>query len=877
METTRPDPTAVASQVPRTRVCDSLRDTSARLLLLHAPAGFGKTTAMLQFRERLLGQGVATAWLSLDSADNDVSRFLSNVEAALQRIGIAPQRPGSPHDLLKAIAAFEAPFALFLDDVEAVHEPVVVDLVQEMLEHLPRQGCLVIGSRSVPALSLGRMRARGQLVEIGVDALRMDLEETCEFLRLRGYGHMSVDAMAMLHAKTEGWGAALWLASMALHRSDDEAQFIARFSGSDRVVADYLAEDVLAHQPAQTRLFLLHTSILRQLDPPLCQALCPELDCRQMLQQLQTDNLFLMPVTAAPGQWRYHSLFADFLRARLRDEQPEQLAQLHMAASSWYEAQQRPVPAIDHALEARHWPRALALLAQHAESLLEQGRMRLLSRWFASIPAPVLRPHPYPQVLGIWASLFTRGPWEAAQQIAASSCVRSEDARVQANLAAIRPLLLAMQDRYQEAYVAGLASLQEVPASSSFARSVLFNAMANIFCVLGNAREAQRLLDGARASRGDDTFNRMYTESMEGILDLLAGRLRHAKARFRVAVDATHAVNFNHTHGNAWAGVLYACVAYEADQLDRAEHLLNVYLPMAREVGLPDHMILSHVMRSRIAFVAGDIDRALHTLAELEDIGYTRKLLRVAVASRLERARLLLMQGAGPAAQEQLQRAAMDDIWARERTQRLLAHDLDYLELAQLRWTLAFGDPASTLGPLTRELEVARLGGRNRRAVKIQLLRAMALQAAGQGAGAMENLAQVLQVCGQEGYLRTVLDEGPAAAALVRQFALVRAGSRSVDPDPVMADSLDRLLQAFGPAPPSQTEGNAMAGANGLTAKEIRVLELLGEGCSNSGMAAKLFVSDSTVRTHLRNLNLKLGASSRTHAVAIARQRGLIG
>ncbi|MEO7938302.1 MAG: LuxR C-terminal-related transcriptional regulator [Burkholderiaceae bacterium] len=864
------------SLVARTGVCERLGDSSARLLLLHAPAGFGKTTAMLQFRARVQAQGVATAWLGLDKADNDLSRFLANIEAALLRMGIAPQRPGSPHDLVKAIAAFGEPFSLFLDDFESVHEPVVVELVQEVLEHLPRQGRLVIGSRSVPALSLGRLRALGQVVEIGVDALRMNLQETTDFLRLRGYGHMAPDVVAQLHAKTEGWGAALWLASMALHRGGDEARFIAGFSGSDRAVADYLAQDVLAHQSDATRTFLLHTSILRQLEPSLCQALCPQLDCRAVLQQLETENLFLMPVASAPGQWRYHSLFADFLRARLREEVPAQLAALHCAASLWYESQGRPVPAIDHALEAQDWARALDLLGQHAESLLEKGRMRLLSGWFAVIPASLLRRHPYPHVLRFWATCFTRGPWEAAQQIAASSCVRSEDPRVQAHLSAMRPLILAMQDRYQEAYVAGLASLQEVPASSPFARSVLFNAMANIFCVLGNAREAHRLLDGARASRGDDSFNRMYTESMEGILDLLAGRLRHAKARFRVAVDATHVVDFNHTHGNSWAGVLYACVAYEADQLDRAEHLLNVYLPMAREVGLPDHMILSHVMRARIAFVAGDVDRALHTLAELEDIGYTRKLLRVAVGARLERARLLLMQGSGPAAHEELQRAAMPDIWARERTQRLLAHDLDYLELAQQRWTLAFGDASSAVAPLTRELEMARLGGRNRRAVKIQLLRAIAQRSAGQVDQAMDNVAQILQVCAQEGLVRTVLDEGPAAAALVRHFAQRRRASRAVDPDPIQADHLDRLLQAFGPEPLSEADAGGAGGTDGLTAKEVRVLELLAQGYSNNALAEKLFVTDSTVRTHLRSLNFKLGANSRTHAVALARLRGLI-
>lgn len=868
-----PIPEPAPAAVERSQVCAAVCEGSARLYLLHAPAGFGKTTAMQQCQARLQARGAAILWLTLDRADNDISRFLANLEAGLRRLGSEPGRPGSPHDVVRAIAGFDGPLAIFLDDFETVHEPVVLGLVQELLENLPREARMVIGSRSEPRLGLGRMRVRGQVVDITIDALRFDLVETTDFLRRRGYAGLHPDLVSLLHARTEGWGAALGLASVALHRSNDTAQFIARLSESDRAVGLYLAEDVFGHLDADVQTFLLRTSILRQIGLPLCEALCPELDCRRLLGQIVRENLFLLPVASTTDQWRYHSLFAGFLRQRLGEEQPELLARLHHAASRWYEGQERPVPAIDHALAGQDWPRALALLGQHAEALLEQGRMRLLARWCDALPAAELRAHPHAQAAGIWATCFTRGPWEAARQLAGSACVRSEDRRVQSHVSAMRPEILAMQDRYQEAYVAGMASLQAVPTDHAFARSVLCNAMANIFCVLGNAREAHRLLDGARAAGGQHTFNRMYAESMEGMLDLLAGRLRHARARFRLAVDATHTANFNQTHGNAWAGVLHAMVAYESDQLEHAEHLLNVYLPMIREVGLPDHMIVSHAMRTRIAFLGGDVDRALHTLAELEDLGHQRKLARVVVGARLERARLLQLQGHAGTAREELQRADLPDIWEREREQRLLAHDLDYLRLAELRWSLQFGDPGATLAPLTRELESARLSGRHRRALRAQLLRGMAALAAGQPEAALADAMQVLRTASQEGFVRLLLDEGPPAAALLHHLARAGLGASH---DPLVPEHLDRLLQAFGPPPAALADPPPGPPAEALTSKEVNVLQLLAEGYSNSAMVEKLGVSDSTVRTHLRNINMKLGASSRTHAVALARRLGLV-
>ena len=869
-------PRPVASQVVRKGLCDAICNGVGQLVLVRAPAGFGKTTAMVQARERLEREGVATVWLTLDRADNDASRFLSGLEQAVSRLGLLDPQDTGGRDAVQVLAQAETPFALFLDEFETVQEAAVLGLVREIAEHLPRRGRLIIGSRSLPPLGLARLRVRGQLTEIDTERLRFTLEDAATFFDQRRANVLNADQLFRLHQKTEGWIAALWLASMALNRSGDASDFVERFSGSDRAVADYLAEEVLARQPAPIRQFLLRTSLLRQLDASVCAALNPRTDCATLLEQLDADHLLLTPVAGEQRTWRYHSLFADYLRAQLEREHPDDVARLHLAASGWYESQERPVPAIDHAIEGGDFPHAMALLDANAEDFLTQGRMRLLARWFTTLPPAQLSEHPGLQMVAVWAACFTRGPWEAMDLLDRSGADASDDPHLRAHAAGLRPMLLAMQDRNEEALVIGRESLRRLPTGNHFADSALLNAMAHIAGVTGQPREAQQLLDAARREQGDSTFNRMYSESNEGLLDLQQGRLRQATARFRLAVDATHAVNYHHTHGNAWAGVFYTSVVYEANQIAQADHLLNVYLPLARDVGLPDHMIVSHAMRSRIAFINGDVDAASLALTELEYLGNQRKLPRVVAGAKLERARLLLLQGHGAAAHDELVRADDPTLWDHEQRLRLLAHDIEYMALARLRWEVVFGDASSALPQIDVQIRNATTAMRHRRLLALRLLRALALQRTGDTPGAVAQVGSALQFACQEGFMRLVLDEGPAVGLLVQRYQALHDSGQARDP--LMGDYLQRLLQAFGPLPSDAEPGAELprGALEPLTRKEIRVLELLVEGYSNSAMVEKLYVSDSTVRTHLRNINMKLGAHSRTQAVAIARRLGLV-
>lgn len=880
-----------AAMVPRDAVTDRVLAAGAvKVVLVRAPAGFGKTTAMLQLRERLHGAGVATAWLTLDRADNDLTRFLGNLGAAVA--GLERDEPRSAHapadaplDAVATLAREGPPFALFLDDFERVQESAVLGLVSQIIDRLPRRGQLVIGSRSLPPLGLGRLRARGQLLEIDAETLRFSLDEAVAFFRLPHLSQreaLPAGTVARLHGKTEGWVAALWLVSLALERHAGGSDFVERFSGSNRAVADYLAEDVLAHQPPEVRDFLLRTSILRHLSAPVCKALLPRVDCARMLERLEAANLFLSPVGEDAHIYRYHSMFAAFLRAQLEREHPDELARLHLAASGWYESQGRPVPAIDHAIDGGDHPHALSLLAQHATAFLEQGRMRLLARWFQAMPAELVRAQPPLQAVAVWAQAFTHGPWEAMALLDRSGLAEVDDPAVRAHVNALRPLLLAMMDRPEEAVEIGRASLAALPTASPFADSVLLNASAHVASVMGDQHQPQRLLDAARRAHRDSAFNRMYTESLEGVLDLKQGRLRQATARLRMAVAATPQAlsSYHHTNGNAWAGVLYAGVVYETNELEAAERLLNVYLPLARDVGLPDHMIASHRMRARIAFGQGDIDLAFEILAELEYLGHHRQLPRVVASAKLERARLLTLQGNGPGALAELQRADDPAVWERGARQHLPANEVDDMVISRLRWDIHFGDARSAVPRLEQAVQDAQRAGRAQRALKLRVLLALAWRRAGNLAAATAALGEVLGEACREGFVRLILDEGaPVAALLQRVQAAADDGSRPSDP--ILAEYLQRLLTAAGgPVALEEEEAPAAEGdapsPETLTRKEIRVLQLLAEGYSNSALAEKLFVSDSTVRTHLRNINTKLGSHSRTQAVAIARRLSVI-
>jgi LuxR family maltose regulon positive regulatory protein len=873
-------PAAPTQQVLRSALVDRMaRANGVRLVLISGAAGFGKTTLMAQLQSRLTQDGIEVPWLTLDASDNDTSRFVAGLSAATASLRRGAENDSGSLNVLERLARHQTEsFALFLDDFEAIEETSVLGLVRSLIDGLP-SGCrLVIGSRRFPDLAIARLRARGQVLEVDAEMLRFTPEETAELFRKQHGTAVSSSLVHQMHQDTEGWVAALWLASRSLPTSDGRRLELGegRFA-STRAIADFLTEDVFSRQTEAVQIFLMRSSIVRHLELGLCQALVPQCNVAALLADLERQNVFLVSLPGAAQAWRYHRLFAEFLRARLMRERPEDVVRLHLLASAWYESQGRFVPAIDHAIEAGDHPVALSLLAPRAQSLLEDGRMRMLARWFDAIPSEATASHPVLQVVAIWATLFTRGPIEASARLDGSGCRESTDPRVQAHVNALGPLLLSMLDRYDEAVTAGQESLARLPTVNSFADGVLRNAMAHVFTVIGENARAQQLIDEARRDTGESAFSRMYAESVEGMLDIQAGRMRLATARFRAAIGATREFRHNYASGNAWAGMLYASVLYEANEFEAAERLVDVYLPMASDVGLPGHMSGGYIIRARIAFCRGDIDRSFEALTDLEYLAHHRRLPRIVTNAKLERARLLVLQGHAEAAKEELDRAEDPALESRLLRQRLPASEIDYPALARARWTLHFGDARSVLPWLESELALALEQNRHRRALRLRVLHSLALARSGDPTEAVKSLSTAVRMAAQEGFVRVIADEGPEVGQIIRRLHFMQEQMPVNRSDPGLMHYMDRLLAAFGPLPKEPVASvDVPTLVEPLTRKEIQVLQLTADGYSNAAMAEKLAASDSTVRTHLRSINAKLGAHSRAEAVVIGRRLGVI-
>ena len=869
-------PRRASDQLERTKTSQKIADADwARLTLLQAPSGFGKTIVMSDAFRKLHKTGVRCSWMTIDEADNDVGRFLFCLkEAGLKMLETEVPAPvasaSSTEELLAAVleifGRIRDPFAFFLDDAELLTDAPILDLLRELINALPVRGRIIMASRAVPEMGLPRLRARGRLLELGHRELRFTLEETQSFLKMAirpDLGHLQVQ---QLHRKTEGWPAAIRLAAIFLERNRGSDAVIEQLSGANSALSEFLASEVLSTQPEHIQDFLLTTSIVKDLTPDLCDAIRGADDSFEILQDLARRSVLITRIEGANDIYRCHGLFSSFLKAALVQSRGGEIADLHETAMTWFLDRGRIVPAVDHAIAGQDFLAAVKMIVGLDRKLLEQGRLRLLCRWFEAIPEDLMRMNTEVILQHAWACLFLKGPQAARNLVDQFETELTGSLPVITETQCLRVQIASMLDDFESAIQIGEQAMKQMHLAPSYARTVLLNGMAYAYFVVGRFGQSRKTLHRARSehSESDDIFNVMFAETVQGMIDMMENRLREAKARLRVAASTTRQGTRHKTNGNLIAGIPLARCLYESNETQKAATQLRFHLPFVRDIGPIDHMILCHTLLARIAFGEGDLDQAFAFLADLEELGRRRGLPRVTAGAGLERTRIYMQQGQYARARRELSWLSDDDLWDRVRNQKLPANDLETPTLHLIRLELLDGNPTRAQSLISPEIARCKEQGRYQRAMLLGLLNSAAQLQKGERLSAMSQAGRILPQCAREGYLRLVIDEGPALSVLLRTYAEHALHGERAMTDPLFVDWLQELILLMPERDcPVSGETSNRVPFDLLTPKELEILGLLSDGHSNAAMSEKLGVSDSTVRTHLRNINSKLSTSSR--------------
>jgi LuxR family transcriptional regulator, maltose regulon positive regulatory protein len=780
--------------VLRPRLIERLNEALHRkLTLISAPAGFGKTTLLSEW---IAGCEIQAAWLSLDEGDDDRTRFLAYLVAALQRIapnigegvlGVlqSPQPPPTESiltALLNDIDTVPDDFVLVLDDYHVIDGSAVDEALSFGLKHLPPGMHLVIATREDPHLPLARLRGRGQLSEVRADDLRFATDEAAEFLNQVMGLSLSAEDIAALETRTEGWIAGLQMAALSMQGLADATSFIKSFTGTHHFVLDYLVEEVLKYQPESIQTFLLRTSILGRLCGPLCDAvvLDPEVSGQKTLEHLEHANLFLVPLDNERRWYRYHHLFADLLRQRLRQSdtsstgnEVRDVAELHIRASIWCEDNGLEVEAFQHAAAAHDVERAARLVEGEGMPLLFRGAVAPVLNWLESLPTTELDARPSLWVIYASALLFVSQMTGVEQKLQAADVAlqgAEPDDKTRdlvGHIAAIRATLAVTQHQVETIIAQSRRALEYLHPDNLAVRTATTWTLGYAYHLQGDRVAASRAYTEAIAiseSIGHFIITIMATTGL-GNIQREDNQLYRAAQTYRRVLQV---VGDPPLPVACEAHLGLARVFYEWNDMDAAEQHGQQSVQLARQFeNIVDRIVACGVFLARLKLAQGDVPGAASILAEAgqsaRQHNFVHRMPDVAGAQVLTLLR-----------QDNLAAAA----------QLAQTHQLP---ISQARVHLAQGDPSTALAvlePLRRQTDAK--GWADER-LEVMVLQAVAHQAHGERDEAVQLLGDALAQAEPGGFIRMFVDEGIPMARLLSEAAA----------HGIMPDYTSRLLAVF--------------------------------------------------------------------------------
>jgi LuxR family maltose regulon positive regulatory protein len=896
---------------------DEALSPACRLALFSAPAGFGKTTLVSEWRETLVQRGVPLAWLTLDAEDSRPARLLHYLAAAVQRVypdmghsaqALLDQPQALPVEsvltsLINEVAGLPADFVLVLDDYHTLDGQAVHPAMAFLLEHHPPQMHLVILTRQDPLLPLARLRARGQIVELRAADLRFSAEEAKAFLK-EALGSpeglsLSPDQVERLEVQTEGWVAGLQMAALSMSGRQDVEGFLAAFSGGHPFIFEYLTEEVLAQQAEAVRNFLYQTAFLERVCAPLVDFITGREDSQAMLKQMEQANLFLTPLDDQGCWYRYHPLFAGVLRRG--GPLAKELAALSPLgvrrgrAARWFEANGLLQEAVRYALDARDFEYAGRLIVQAGDAMFRSAVSGLLE-WLEALPVELVRASCELSTYQGWASLMTNridvslACAEAAQTALAADTLPAGRGRLLGLQAYLAHGLGKEEESLQQAAQAVTLLGDEAPMF----RCMLLTLMGQVYRQVGSTAEAEKSLRAALRIGEQLGYNLGYYVAQANLAWIMniRGQRRQAAAFSEQALARCVDERGVELPLSLFIYLPLAGIYYDGNQVAEARRCLERGFELCRQLGFNPITVGGRDSMAGVLHAQGDMPAALayahETVRQAQDF-HLPWIVRQAAA--LE-ATLLLWDGQQSAAERLVEEAelpaqlSVDPAGKPTPDQDVTCFCLARLLIAQGRL-----DDAGAL--LERLLIAVRQGGRYTSEITACILlarHALRQQAAGAPTDARRWIAQALQMAAPQDYLRTFLDELSIADCRLLIDDLKKSD------DFAIKEFINRLFAAFAvqsQVDKPQSEINNQRSSirplksaisnqqsaipEPLTPRELEVLQLMAGGLSNAEIARKLYLTVNTLKAHTNSIYGKLDVHSRMQAVNRGRELGYLG
>ena len=855
------------------RIEAGLRDQHP-LILISAPPGYGKSALVAEWREST--QRTIT-WLSLDEADNEPLRFFLYLVTAFQKtlpsigaeiIPLLKANQFPPSETLIALLtadllASKTPLVCVLDDFQYIQDNFILGILQELIaQPLPLQ--FVIVSREDPAIPLGRLRAHAQLTEIRAADLRFNHEEILRFFQDVMQIPLSENDLALLEERTEGWIVGLQLAALSMQGRHDPADVITSLRGDQRHILSYLTEEVLKQQSPSVQEFLLQTSILARFNAALCQAVTQRSDAAALLEQIMASNLFLIPLDDQ-GHWvRYHRLFADLLLSVLKRSQPDLLQVLHLRAADWFQNQDMPSEAIEHALAARDFARAVSLLETHAWTLLNQGYVRQVEAWMQSLPAEWRAQSLRTSLVFAWMALL-RGNF--AQVTAHLHQVESalENAAATGDLwaecLALKANLMQSQGRIREAIEAAEKALEVVSPDNARVMALAYLGLGAGYRQAGQFERAVHALQQAvHFSRlSDDPVTGALASSHLVLMSLQFGRLNFAA---QVSAQIIEQMERSKETVSPIIGAVYGAlglVYYERNQIEQAREHFRRGIHLGKLLGHHASLIYTWLNLSRLLLAEGNLESAAKCLQDAQALiqtGAPGWLKPAFLAHQVQfflaldnpaEAEAILRQSGIPTAEAVLQAA-------------------DEIRLAYLRLLLKRGREGDLLEGVKLAERIAALaeaGQRNYTTMAALLLGALMQEKLGDATTAAVWLERAVVFGESEGYIRTFVDEGVEVARILERL-------RKTEYIHTLLEAFSGIKRSTAKVQPSESL------VEPLSQRELEVLRLLAQGMKYAEIAEQLVISTNTVRFHIKSIYSKFGVDKQVKAIERGRELGLL-